>query len=174
MRPASTTDEHDRFMDLALQEGRKAEPEGNIPVGSVVVRNGEVIGSGHNEARSGPDATAHAEVQAIRDACRRQATWDLTGATLYTSMEPCPMCCWAIVEAGIGRLVLGARHEGMREHAPVGRVDYHDYSVETLMDLTGRAIEVVTGVRTRECEQLRLAWKGPGSVAAPRGAWQTR
>ena len=158
-----TADEHDHFMDLALEEGRKAEPEGNVPVGSVIVRNNEVIGAGHNEARSGPDATAHAEVQAIRDACRRQNTWDLGGATLYTSMEPCPMCCWAIVEAGIGRLVLGARHEGMRKYSDIRRTSYGGYAVETLIDLTGRTLEVVTGVRTQECEALRAAWRDSGS-----------
>ena len=76
-----SSEDHDRFMDLALEEGRKGELEGNVPVGSVIVRNDEVIGRGRNETRSGPDATAHAEVQAIRDACHRENTCDLTGAT---------------------------------------------------------------------------------------------
>ena len=164
-----TDDDHDRFMGLALEEGRKGALLGNAPVGSVIVRGNEVIGAGQNEARSGPDATAHAEVQAIRDACRRQNTCDLAGATLYTSMEPCPMCCWAIVEAGIGRLVLGARHEGMRAYRDIRRVGYGGYVVETLLDLTDRTLEVVTGVRTQECERLRAEWRGPDSVVHPDG-----
>ena len=158
-----TEADHDHFMGLALEVGRKGELEGNVPVGSVIVRDGEVIGKGHNEVRSGPDATAHAEVQAIRDACRREGTPDLAGATLYTSMEPCPMCCWAIVEAGIGRLVLGARHAEMWKYgdnwlaSPGG---YGGYAVETLLDLTNRELDVVTGVRTHECERMRAEWKG--------------
>ena len=155
-----TSNDHDHFMSLALAEGRKGELEGNVPVGSVIVRDGEVIGSGHNEATSAPDATAHAEVQAIRDACRREGTLDLAGATLYSTMEPCPMCCWALLEAGIGRLVLGARHEGMRKHGQDRRATLGGYAVETLLDLTNRELDLVTGVRTRECERMRVDWKG--------------
>ena len=155
-----TAEDHDHCMDLALEEGRKGELEGNVPVGSVIVRDNEVIGRGHNEARSAPDATAHAEVQAIRDACRREDTLDLTGATLYTTMEPCPMCCWAILEAGIGRLVLGGRHDGMRKYGHDRRTTLGGYVVETLLDLTNRKLDVVAGVRTRECERMRVEWKG--------------
>ena len=142
-------DDHDRFMDMAIALSRKAMDEGNVPVGSVIVRDGDVIGSGHNRARSTNDPTSHGETEAIRDACRRLAATDLSGSTCYTAMEPCPMCCWALMEAGVGRLVLGARHAGMR------RTDYGPYSVEALMDMTGRRMEVVTGVRTAECEALR-------------------
>ena len=155
-----TANDHHHFMGLALEEGRKGEVEGNVPVGSVIARDGEVIGRGHNEAGSLPDATAHAEVQAIRDACRRESTWDLTGATLYSTMEPCPMCCWAILEAGIGQLVLGGRHEGMREYGHDRRAALGGYAVETLLELTNRTLDVMTDVRTRECERMRVDWKG--------------
>lgn len=151
---------HDRFMGLALEEGHKGELAGNVPVGSVIVRDGEVIGEGHNEAHSGPDATAHAEVQAIRDACRREGTLDLAGATLYTTMEPCPMCCWAILEAGIGRLVLGGRHDGMRKYGIDRRTTLGGYAVENLLELTNRELDLVTGVRTQECERMRVEWRG--------------
>ena len=129
---------------------------------SGIVRADEVIGKGRNETRSGPDASAHAEVQAIRDAWHREDPCDLTGATLYTSMEPFPMCSWAIVEARIGRLVLGARHDAIRKYGddwlatPGG---YGGYVVETLLDLTNRKLDVVTGVRTHECGQIRAEWK---------------
>ena len=155
-----TAQDHDHFMGLALEEGRKGELDGNVPVGSVIVREGRVIGAGHNEATSIPDATAHAEVQALRDACRREGTPDLAGATLYSTMEPCPMCCWAILEAGIGRLVLGGRHEGMRKYGIDRRTTLGGYAVETLLDLTNRELDLVTGVRTHECERMRIDWKG--------------
>ena len=158
-------DHHEAFMDRALEEAAKAESRGNVPVGSVIVLDGRVIGAGHNEARTGPDATAHAEVQAIRDACRHHASCDLSGATLYTSMEPCPMCCWAIIEAGIGRLVLGARHEAMRRRGDTRAKGYGNYSVERLVEMTGRSLEVVTDVRRDVCETLRTNWRDPARHA---------
>ena len=155
-----TANDHDHFMGLALAEGRKGEHEGNVPVGSVIVRDGEVIGAGHNEATTIPDSTAHAEVQAIRDACRREGVPELAGATLYSTMEPCPMCCWAIIEAGIGRLVLGGRHEGMRKYGIDRRTTLGGYAVETLLELANRELDVVTGVRTHDCERMRVDWTG--------------
>src|SRR5262245_52656569 len=90
-------------MALALAEVRAAAAEGNLAVGSV-------IGRGHNLVRTSGDPTAHAETVALRDACRALGNLELPGSTCYTTMEPCPMCCWAIVVAGIERVVLGARH----------------------------------------------------------------
>ncbi len=142
----------ERFMDLALEESRLALEAGNAPVGSVIVRDGEVIGRGRNLVNSDVDPTAHAETVAIRDACANLNTPDLSGAACYTAMEPCPMCCWAIIEAGIGRLVLGARHAEMK------RTDYGDYSAEKLLSMTGRKLEIVTGLRVAECEALRRSW----------------
>ena len=146
--------DHNHFMGLALELSRQALALGNVPVGSVIVRDGEVIGSGFNQARSGNDPTSHGETEAIRDACRRLGTTDLSGSTCYTAMEPCPMCCWALLEAGVVRLVLGARHADMR------RTDYGRYSVETFLELAGREMVVVTGVRTAECEALRRSDPG--------------
>ena len=98
------------------------------------------------------DPTAHGEVVAIRRASRALNSVDLSGCTLYTAMEPCPMCCWAIVIANVSRVVLGGRHAG------IGRTDYGQYSIESMLKYTGRSLEIVTGVRARECEELRLAW----------------
>jgi len=150
-------DEH--YMRLALAEAAKAEAEGNVPVGSVIVRDGSVIGIGRNRAVSEHDPTAHAEVDAVRDACRKLATHRLAGAACYTTMEPCPMCCWALQEAGVARLVLGARHADMR------RTDYGGYSVEALLALTRRRLELVTGVLVADCESIRRNWKGRGAPA---------
>ena len=88
---------------------------------------------------------------AIRDACRSEGTVSLDGAVLYTSMEPCPMCLWAIRTAGIGALVLGARH------AHFDRADLGDYSVERLIGMTRAPIDVVTGVAVEACLALRPA-----------------
>ncbi len=140
------------FMDRCLEEAAAGEVAGNIPVGSLIVRDGEILGIGRNRARSDHDPTAHAEVDAVRDACRKLATTDLTGATCYTTMEPCPMCCWALQEAGVVRLVLGARHVDLQ------RTDYGDYAVEALMALTKRNLEVVPGVRQAECIEIRRQW----------------
>ena len=148
------SEEHSHFMGLAIELSKKAMALGNVPVGSVIVRDGKVIGSGHNQAKSGTDPTSHGETEAIRDACRKLDTADLSGATCYTAMEPCPMCCWALLEAGVSRLVLGARHAEMR------RTDYGHYSVEGLLSMTDRKMEVVTGVRTAECEALRRSYPG--------------
>ena len=148
------SDDHEYFMGLALEESERARAAGNIPVGSVIVRDGKVIGRGCNRVDSDRDPTCHAEVDALRDACRNLDSRDLSGAACYTSMEPCPMCCWALQEARVARLVLGARHAEMR------RVDYGGYSVEALLELAGRSMDIVTGVRTAECEAKRRSWTG--------------
>ena len=149
---------HDHFMDLALEESRKAEAAGNKPVGTVIVRDETVIGAGHNTVVSASDPTNHAEIVAIRDACRRLGTTDLSGATLYSAMEPCPMCLWAIHVAGIGRLVLGGRHATMK------RMDLGAYSVEKLMALMGQRIDLVTNVKRRECEDMRRRWEAKNAA----------
>ena len=143
--------DHDRFMDLALAEAARANADGNIGVGSLIVRDGVVIGVGRNRVNSDHDPTAHAEVDAIRDACRKLETTDLAGATCYTTMEPCPMCCWALQEANLVELVLGARHAAMK------RTNLGTYAVETLLELTDRQMAIVTGVLIAECEAIRRA-----------------
>lgn len=147
--------DHEKFMDIALEEGRQGGIEGNPPVGSVIVRNGEVIGVGRNRVNSDTDPTAHAEVDAIRDACRKTGSTDLSGAICYTSMEPCPMCCWAIEAAGCKGMVLGSRHADFKG---VGKRDYGGYSVESLMELTGRSLDIVTDIKNEECDTVRRDW----------------
>jgi len=148
------TSDHEGFMRLALEESRLALEAGNVPVGSVVVKDGHAVGRGRNQVNSHADPTAHAETVAIRDACANLRTPDLSGSTCYTVMEPCPMCCWAILEAGISKLVLGARHAEMK------RADYGDYAVEKLLLMTRRGLEIVTGVLVADCETIRRSWKG--------------
>ena len=137
---------HEEWMRVALEDAAKSAEAGNSAVGSIVVREGEVIGRGGNEVNSTSDPTAHAEVVAIRDT----GQIDLSGSTLYTTFEPCPMCCGAIMVAGVDVLVLGARHD------PVAR-NYGDYSVENLIEMSeyGDRLSVVTGVLTQECADIR-------------------
>ena len=140
-------------MRLALERARAAGAQGNRPVASIIVREGETIGAGENTAFTDFDPSAHAEIAAIRDACSRLRTVDLSGSTLYTTIEPCPMCFWCMQEARIATLVLGGRFPGIGRTADKGR-----YNVESFLAFTGRSLNVVTGILQRECEAVWLDW----------------
>ncbi len=101
--------EQDRiFMMRALELARKAESEGEVPVGAVLVRNDEIIGEGWNQPITRHDPTAHAEIVALRDAGQNEKNYRLPGSTLYVTLEPCPMCAGAIIHARIDRVVFAA------------------------------------------------------------------
>ena len=95
-------------MRAALERARVALGAGEVPVGAVVVLDGEIVGEGHNQPIGSYDATAHAEIMALRDAGRRMTNYRLTGATMYVTIEPCQMCVGAMVHARIARIVYGA------------------------------------------------------------------
>lgn len=97
-----------RWMLEALAEARQALAEGEVPVGAVVVRDGEVVGRGHNASIGQQDPTAHAEVLAIREAAVAAGNYRLPGAVLYATVEPCAMCCGAALHARVSRVVFGA------------------------------------------------------------------
>ncbi len=103
--------EHERWMKAALVEAEAAAAEGEVPVGCVVVRDGRIIGRGHNRTESLKDPTAHAEVVAIGAAATALANWRLSGATVYVTIEPCLMCTGALVLARPDWVVFGARDE---------------------------------------------------------------
>jgi tRNA(adenine34) deaminase len=106
---ATSTENTDlHFMQQALQLAHHAEAAGEVPVGAVLVRDGEVIGAGWNQPISANDPTAHAEIVALRDAGRRVGNYRLPGSTLYVTLEPCVMCAGAIVHARVERVVYGA------------------------------------------------------------------
>ena len=102
---AGQTDVH--FMEMALEEARQAAREGEIPVGAVLVREGQVLARNHNRREQDRDATAHAEVLVLREACRQLGRWRLSGCALYVTVEPCPMCSGAIVNSRIDTVVYG-------------------------------------------------------------------
>lgn len=99
--------QHEEFMRLALQEAELAFKEGEVPVGAVVVVEGQIVGKGHNQREALQDPTAHAEILALREACRKLNSWRLPQATVYVTLEPCSMCGGALVLARIQHLVYG-------------------------------------------------------------------
>ncbi len=104
--------EREDYMRLALAEAAACLDAGDVPVGCVVVDPaGEVIGAGRNRREARRDASAHAEIEAIRAACARLGSWRLTGCSLYVTLEPCPMCAGAILNARVAEVWYGAREE---------------------------------------------------------------
>ena len=141
---AGTPDEI--FMKEALAEAKKAMDKGEIPVGAVVVLGGEVIGRGHNLREATGDPTAHAEMLALREAARAIGHWRLIGCTLYVTLEPCPMCAGAVINARVDRVCFGA-------------FDPKAGCCGTLYDLTGERKfnhhpDVAGGVLNDECAAL--------------------
>ncbi len=105
----STTDIHTKFMSLAIDEAIMAADEGEIPVGAVIIKDGDIIATAHNNRETTHDATGHAEILAIRKACEVLGGWHLEKCTLYVTLEPCPMCMGAIINSRLGKVVFGAK-----------------------------------------------------------------
>ena len=102
--------EREDYMALALALAEEAAAAGEVPVGCVIAdKNGSIIGRGRNRRQTRRDATAHAEIEAIREACQKTGDWRLEGCTMYVTLEPCPMCAGAIINSRIPTLVFGAR-----------------------------------------------------------------
>lgn len=104
---------HEEFMRVALHQAQLAFDEGEIPVGACIVRGGEIISLGRNTREGARSALGHAEINAIESACAALGSWRLDGCTLYVTLEPCPMCAGAIINARIERVVFGARDSKM-------------------------------------------------------------
>jgi tRNA(adenine34) deaminase len=136
----------ERCMQLALDEARRAEAGGEVPVGAVVVLDGRVIGRGHNQVIAESDPTAHAEIVALRDAAKRVANYRLVGAELFSTVEPCPMCCGAAVNARVARVVYGAADP----KAGAARTLYRLLDDARL----NHQVAVAGGVRSAECASL--------------------
>ena len=116
---------HEFFMGIAIEEAKKGEAEGNVPVGGVLVKDREIVATGHNISTSTADVTAHGEIVTLKAASVTLDEIDLHGCTLYSTMEPCPMCCGAIMVSRVSALVLGARITEASESRAFG-----EYSVE--------------------------------------------
>lgn len=143
---------HEHYMRLALEDARNAMQTGNRPIGTVIVRDGEILARAGNTMYTDHDPSAHAEVAAVRRACGRLQTTELPGSTLYTTLEPCPMCCWALLEAKVERLVMGGRY------ASIGGFALGRYTVESFLAFMDRKLDIVTGILQAECESMRIDW----------------
>ena len=137
--------EHEKFMREALALAKEAIRDGDVPVGCVIVRDGEIVGRGRNRREAAGDATAHAEVEAIREACARLGSWRLHGCTLYVTLEPCPMCAGAILNARIPRVYYGARDSVMGACGGVLNLFMEDFPCRPAL---------VGGVLEAECRQV--------------------
>lgn len=134
------------YMKMALQEAEQAFAIGEVPIGAVLVSGGEVVAVAHNMREAWQDATAHAEVIAIREACAVLGCWRLPEATLYVTVEPCPMCAGALVMSRVARVVYGVP-------------DSKAGAVESLFNITGHPalnhrVAVTAGVLEEECRAL--------------------
>jgi len=99
---------HEAFMREALMEAEKAFAENEVPIGAVIVKDGQIVGRGRNQRETLHDPTAHAEIMALRDAGKNMGSWRLSGAAIYVTIEPCPMCAGALINSRIDTLVYGA------------------------------------------------------------------
>jgi len=140
------TGRDEEFMGMALQLAREAEAHGEVPVGAVIVIDGEIIAAGRNAPIETADPTAHAEIQALREAGAKLANYRLPDATLYVTLEPCAMCAGAMVHARIKRLVYGCTD-------PRGGAAGSVFDVVNSEQLNHR-IAVTAGTRAEECREL--------------------
>lgn len=134
------------FMKQALEEAKKAAVLGEVPIGAVLVYNGEIIARAHNLRETTQNATTHAELEVIQEACKKIGSWRLENTTLYVTLEPCPMCAGAILQSRVPRVVYGAR-------------DLKAGCVDSLYHLLNDArfnheCEVTEGILAEECGQI--------------------
>ena len=133
------------YMQLAIESAKIAEDNGDVPIGAVIVRQGEIIGKAYNQREQLQDPTAHAEIIALTQAAAALENWHLNGCTMYVTLEPCPMCAGALVLARIDRLVYGCDDP---KTGACGSL----YNIVT-DDRLNHKLEVTTGVLEEDCRQ---------------------
>ena len=137
---------HEEYMALALELAKEAANNGDVPVGCVIVSpDGEIIGRGRNRREQNCDATAHAEVEAIREANKALGTWRLHGCSMYVTLEPCPMCAGAIINSRIAKLFYGSREENSGSCGSV---------INLFMERYGHSPQIVGGIMDDECKAV--------------------
>lgn len=156
--------EHEEYMAKALDLAREAAAAGEVPVGCVIVaRNGEILGRGRNRREEDHSPLAHAELEAIADACRRHGDWRLKGARLYVTLEPCPMCAGGIISARIPEVYYGAKDAGFGACGSVLNLfeeefRHHPKIVGHILEEPCGALlrEFFAGVREKRPENLKI------------------
>ena len=137
--------QYEKYIKEALLLAKEAAQKDEVPVGAIIVRNGEIIAKAANFREQGHDATAHAETLAIRSACQALGTWRLSDCDLYVTLEPCPMCAGAIVNARIKRVIYGAK-------------DARGGAMGSVMNLCSYPLfskpEIISGILEHECRKV--------------------
>ncbi len=133
-------------MKLALHEAKKAHEKKEVPIGAVIVKNGQVIARAHNLKETKKDPTAHAEILVIQEAARTLETWRLDDCELYVTIEPCPMCAGAMVQSRIKKLIIGAMEPKFGAAGSIFNIVSHPK--------LNHKIEVIQGIMEEECSQL--------------------
>ncbi|KGP76418.1 cytidine deaminase [Desulfosporosinus sp. Tol-M] len=137
---------HQDWMQIALRQAQMAFEQREVPIGAVIIHNGQVIALAHNEKEQRNDPTAHAEVLAIQRAAKVLGAWRLTDAILYVTLEPCPMCAGAIVQSRVKQVVYGAAD--LKGGAAGSVMNVLDYT------LWNHRVDVVAGVLEEECSDI--------------------
>ena len=145
-QPAMRPQDDAAWMELALEQARQAAALEEVPVGALVIKDGEIVGQGHNRNLLDNDPTAHAEVVALRQAAARLGNHRLSGCTVYATIEPCPMCAGALIHARVSRLVYGASDPKAGAAGSVLQVLNHPS--------LNHKMEVASGVLASKCSEL--------------------
>ena len=145
-QPTTDVDKHEHYMQLALEQARRAEAAGDVPVGAVIERGGQLVAAAHNQREQLGDPTAHAEMIAITQAAEAIGDWRLEKCTLYVTLEPCLMCAGAILQARMGRLVYGA------SDPKAGAVESLFQTMED--NRLNHQVESTSGILAQECGEI--------------------
>lgn len=146
----SIENEDERWMSMALREAERAYERGEVPIGCVIVKDGRVLAHGSNQVETLKDATAHAEILAIGAASSTVGNWRLSGATIYVTLEPCPMCAGAILNSRISRIVFGSKDT---------RFGGCGTTIDVIQgNALGLDVQVTGGVMAEECLEILKAF----------------
>ena len=137
----------EKYMREAIKQAKRAAAKGEVPVGAVIVRNGEIISRAYNTRETGKNALCHAEIKAIHRACRKLGGWRLPGCELYVTLEPCPMCAGAIVNSRISRVVYGAKDAAAGCCGSILNLNHYPFN---------HAFELTEGICAEEARSLLL------------------
>lgn len=139
--------DHEHWMKIALEQARIAGDAGNRAVGAVIVHDDQIVAIGGNRRESAVDPLGHAETTAMLDRVARSGTLDFTACTLYTTLEPCPMCCGAIAVNNIQTIIVGSMHSP-------GNRRWGDYTVNKVTEMIGQGAEIVEGILEDDCNAV--------------------